>query len=133
MGLPGESREDVERTTELVRDLRQYKSLIVPLFFVPLGRMTEDEFFKVEDMLPEHWILLSECIDHDFAWAGVLMEELFAQNRLNTAKSQLFRFASWYMKRRLRPYLEYMREGRNPQDAHNDDLLRDERPEQAEA
>ena len=114
MGMPGESGEDVLRTLDLVRDLRRYKSLIVPLFFVPLGRMTDDEFFTPEAMLPEHWMLFAECVDHDFQWTQELMDDLFSQNRLSATKSGLFRLASWYMHRRLKPYLEMMREGRNP-------------------
>ncbi len=114
MGMPGETAEDVEKTLDLVRDLRQYKCLIVPLFFVPLGRMKEDEFFGPEAMLPEHWMLFAECVDHDFRWAHDLMEDLFRQNRLSSAKSRLFRLAARYMQRRLRPYLETMHEGKSP-------------------
>jgi len=114
MGMPGERPEDVEKTIELVRDLREHKCLIVPLFFVPLGTMTDSDFFTTDDMCPEHWMLLAECIDHDFHWAGVLMNELFAKNRISTAKSQLFKLAAWYMKYRMKGYLEEMREGRSP-------------------
>ncbi|UCE45123.1 MAG: B12-binding domain-containing radical SAM protein [Methanobacteriota archaeon] len=121
MGMPGETRDDVAKTLELVQDLRQFKSLIVPLFFVPLGRMTDDDFFRPEAMQPEHWMLLAECIDHDFQWTQELMDDLFRQNRLSAAKSGLFRLASWYMHRRLRPYLEGMREGISPlKDAGHD-------------
>lgn len=122
MGLPGEKREDVEKTAEMVRDLRPYKSLIVPLFFVPLGNMTDSEFFDTEKMLPEHWILLAECIDHDFFWAQTLMQELFSQNGLSKTKSHLFGLAARYMGWRLRPYLEEMREGRSPLEVDEDDL-----------
>jgi len=114
MGLPGERQPDVAKTLDLIRDLRQYKSLIVPLFFVPLGELKESDFFTPDAMLPDHWILLAECIDHDFYWAPILMDELFAQNRLSAAKGRLFRVASWYMQHRLKPYMELMREGRNP-------------------
>lgn len=122
MGLPGERAEDVSATIDLVRDLREHKSLIVPLFFVPLGQMTSDGFFGTEGMLPEHWVLLSECIDHDFHWASVLMEELFAQNRMSAGKSSVFKLAAWYMRRRLRPYLEEMREGRSPMEGPPEDF-----------
>ena len=114
MGMPGERGEDVLRTLELVRDLRPHKSLIVPLFFVPLGEMTQSDFFTPDDMLPEHWMLLAECIDHDFHWSGVLMDELFRQNSISAAKSRVMKFAAWYMQRRLKPYMESMREGISP-------------------
>ncbi len=114
LGLPGEGAQDVSKTIDLVRDLKPYKSLIVPLFFVPLGELKEDEFFRPDAMLPEHWILLGECIKHDFHWASTLMEELFAQNRLSAAKSSGLKLAAWYMQRRLRPYMELMEAGKDP-------------------
>jgi len=114
MGMPGEKASDVSRTVELVRDLRQYKSLIVPLFFVPLGDLSNDEFFRPKAMLPEHWILLGECIEHDFHWVLTLMDELFAQNRLSAAKSSGMKLAAWYMQRRLRDSLELMKDGKSP-------------------
>ena len=114
MGMPGETQDDVRKTLELVRSLRPVKSLIVPLFFVPLADMKDGESFRPEAMLPEHWILFAECVDHDFHWAYTLMEELFRQNKTGSAKARMFKVAAWYMQRRLRPYLEVMREGRNP-------------------
>jgi radical SAM superfamily enzyme YgiQ (UPF0313 family) len=114
MGMPGETGDDVRKTLELVRSLRQHKSLIVPLFFVPLADMKGNEFFGPEAMLPEHWMLFAECVEHDFHWAYELMDELFRQNRTRAAKAHMFRIAAWYMQRRLKPYLELMKEGKNP-------------------
>ena len=114
MGMPGERSEDVSRTIELVGDLRQYKCLIVPLFFVPLGNLREDEFFRPKSMLPEHWMLLADCIEHDFQWMPILMDELFTQNRMSSAKSNGMKLAAWYMQRRLRPCLEQMKSGKSP-------------------
>jgi len=114
MGMPGESEQDVRRTLELVTDLRQYKSLIVPLFFVPLGELRGDAFFGPDAMLPEHWMLFAECIKHDFHWSGILMDELFAQNRLTAARSSAFKLAAWYMQRRLRESIELMEGGKDP-------------------
>ena len=136
MGMPGERAEDVAMTLDLVRDLRQHKSLIVPLFFVPLGELREDEFFKPEAMLPEHWTLLAECIEHDFHWVPVMMDELFSQNRLSSAKSGAMKLAAWYMHRRLKESLELMKEGKDPRAQHEPELERNEmlledRPEAA--
>ncbi len=114
MGMPGERHEDVARTLDLVRDLRRYKCLLVPLFFVPLGEMKEDEFFTPDEMFPEHWMLLAECIEHDFAWVGILMDELFAHSRISSARARLFKMAAWYMERRLRESVELMKEGKDP-------------------
>ncbi len=114
MGMPGETEEDVSKTLELVADLRQYKSLMVPLFFVPLGELRDDRFFRPDAMFPEHWKLLAECIKHDFHWARILMDQLFAQNSMSAARSNLFKLAAWYMQRRLRGPIELMEEGKDP-------------------
>ena len=74
-GLPGETPQDVELTIELVEKLRGFKSLIVPLFFVPIGQLNGGQFFLKEHMLPEHWKLLATCMEHDFKWAPKLAEE----------------------------------------------------------
>ena len=39
MGLPGEKPEDIQKTIDLISDLSEYKSLIVPLYFVPIGSL----------------------------------------------------------------------------------------------
>jgi radical SAM superfamily enzyme YgiQ (UPF0313 family) len=114
MGMPGETEDDVSKTVDLVRDLRRHKCLIVPLFFVPLGGLREDDFFRPDAMLPEHWVLLGECIEHDFHWISTLMETLFSENRLSSTKLGALKLASWYMQRRLKAPLETMREGRDP-------------------
>jgi len=137
MGLPGEKAHDVAKTLELIRDLRSYKSLVVPLFFVPLGELKEDQFFRPNAMLPEHWMLLGECIEHDFHWVPVLMDELFSQNRISSVKSGGFRLASWYMQYRIRPSLELMRAGKDPRtrltEFERDELVAQGPREHAEA
>jgi radical SAM superfamily enzyme YgiQ (UPF0313 family) len=114
LGMPGETRDDVTRTLELVEDLRPHRSLIVPLFFVPLGDLGEGRFFRPEAMFPEHWKLLAACIRHDCHWAGVLMNQLFSQNGVSATRANLFRLAAWYMQRRLKESLELMEEGKDP-------------------
>ncbi|GAI25242.1 unnamed protein product, partial [marine sediment metagenome] len=49
IGLPGETADDVVKTIELVERLREFRSLIVPLFFVPIGGLENEKFFGVKD------------------------------------------------------------------------------------
>jgi radical SAM superfamily enzyme YgiQ (UPF0313 family) len=133
MGLPGERPEDVGKTLELVMDLRPHKTLIVPLFFVPLGDLREDAFFRPNAMCSEHWMLFAECIEHDFHWISALMDELFSQNRLSSPKAAALRMAAWYMQRRLRPYIEVMKEGRDPRRQAAVDLSGEQMSQEREA
>ena len=68
MGLPGETEDDVIKTIELMDRLRKYKSLIVPLFFVPIGRLKNEKGFGVEDMTEVHWELMMKCWEHCVTW-----------------------------------------------------------------
>lgn len=70
MGLPGETPEDVDMTTELIKSLRPYMSIVVPLMFTPM-QTTRLEYatpFLKKDLTPKHWELITACWDHNFSW-----------------------------------------------------------------
>ncbi|MEM4188022.1 MAG: radical SAM protein [Candidatus Hadarchaeum sp.] len=111
MGLPGETPEDVVKTMELVEELKDYKSLIVPLFFVPLGVLGEEKRFTVNDMMPEHWKLLATCVKHDLKWIDELAKDEF---RSLVHRIMLEKVFIGFIKRGVTPYLKVMEEGFNP-------------------
>lgn len=76
-GLPQETDEDVVKTIELIDDLKDFKSLIVPLFFVPLGRLKDEDWFRLEQMSCLHRELLVKCLRHDIRWAKVMIHSYF--------------------------------------------------------
>jgi len=78
VGVPEETEEDLIKTIELMDDLKDVASLIVPLFFVPMGRLKEEEWFKETQMTELHKELLTKCIEHDFYWIGRLIDLSFA-------------------------------------------------------
>ena len=113
MGLPGEKSEDVQKTIDLVSNLSDYKSLIVPLYFVPIGNLQGKGFFKTKDNIPEHWQLLSFCIRHLLKWTYRITEE--------NPPIDMSRMKIWalkriikYMGKRTEPYLKLMDEGISP-------------------
>jgi len=67
-GLPGEKEEDVQKTINLVKDLREYPSLIIPLFFVPLGRLKESESFIEQNFTDIYKELYVTCFEHTAYW-----------------------------------------------------------------
>ena len=77
VGLPEEREEDLLRTMELVDDLKGYRSLIVPLFFVPLGRLKSRDWFRKTEMNDLHKQLLFQCAEHDFRWVDDLITLAF--------------------------------------------------------
>ena len=79
IGLPGETEDDVVKTIELLDRLKDYKSLIVPLFFVPLGTLKNEKGFGAQDMNEHHWELMLACWDHDVSWLVELAREYLHQ------------------------------------------------------
>lgn len=73
VGLPDETEADLIKTIELVEDLKGVRSLIVPLFFVPLGRMKNESWFKETHITELHRELLVKCLMHDFRWIDHLI------------------------------------------------------------
>lgn len=75
LGLPGEEEDDVLKTVELMDRLKNFKSIIVPLFFVPIGRLTECSEFTVKDMKDYHWKLILACWNHGMRWVESLSRD----------------------------------------------------------
>jgi len=79
VGVPEETEEDLIKTIELVEDLKHVRSLIVPLFFVPLGRLKNEQWFEETRMTKLHEELLIKCLKHDFYWIDNLIDLSFAE------------------------------------------------------
>lgn len=77
VGLPDETEDDIIKTMDLVDDLKGMRSLIVPLFFVPLGHLTSRDWFTRTKVNERHKQLLIQCAEHDFHWADNLMDLSF--------------------------------------------------------
>ncbi|NPA70707.1 MAG: B12-binding domain-containing radical SAM protein [Crenarchaeota archaeon] len=101
VGLPGEDEDDVKATTELIKRLRPYRSLIVPMFFVPMGpsRLGRQEWFR--KIKPYHVELLMACLDHALYWAEKLVEEYMTDRKY------------FLIKRALRWFLNKVKENRS--------------------
>jgi radical SAM superfamily enzyme YgiQ (UPF0313 family) len=76
-GLPGEEPDDVVATTELVERLRPYRSLIVPMFFVPMGAFKNMEWFRRTQIRPEHVELLKATLRHSAYWARDIVDRFY--------------------------------------------------------
>lgn len=61
-GLPDEREEDVLRTLDLVDDLWDFKSIIMPMFFVPMGMLSREDWFRAYKLSDVHVELLKRCL-----------------------------------------------------------------------
>ncbi|MHA1754518.1 MAG: B12-binding domain-containing radical SAM protein [Candidatus Odinarchaeia archaeon] len=68
LGLPGETEDDVMDTLELLDRLKPYKSVIVPLFCVPIAELQGQGFFTSDQMTEAHWQVFEACWDHLTIW-----------------------------------------------------------------
>jgi radical SAM superfamily enzyme YgiQ (UPF0313 family) len=78
VGVPEETEDDLAKTVELMDDLKDFRSLIVPLFFVPMGRLKDEEWFRETQITQLHKELLVKCFEHDYYWIGKLIDLSFA-------------------------------------------------------
>lgn len=102
VGLPQETEEDIIKTIELVEDLKGFRSLIVPLFFTPLGKLKNEEWFTEEQMSNLHEELLIQCLKHDAHWAKALMRSYFKGKKYEWLLFPFYRFFIWMADRKAR-------------------------------
>ena len=114
VGLPGEKPQDVRKTIDMLHDLSKYKSLIVPLYFVPIGNLKGSGFFKTKDNTPEHWELLATSIYHNFKWIYNLADENLKAINMSRLKIYAIKKVIKHMERKMEPYLKLMNDGINP-------------------
>lgn len=79
VGVPEETEKDVIKTIELVEDLKDVRSIIVPLFFVPMGRLKDKDWFKAE-LTELQQELLIKCLKHDFRWVEKIIDLSFSED-----------------------------------------------------
>jgi radical SAM superfamily enzyme YgiQ (UPF0313 family) len=74
LGLPGEEKEDIQESIDLVRSLKGHKSLIVPMLFTPLEttRLEYSKGLYKKDFSPEHYELITACWEHNLNWTPLL-------------------------------------------------------------
>jgi len=84
MGLPGEDQDDVQLTIDLVKTLRPYQSIIVPLFFTPMEttRLEYAKPFLKKDLTTKHYELLTACWDHNLDWFPALWKNYGRDNNI---------------------------------------------------
>lgn len=80
LGLPEETPDDVVETAELLDRLKQYRSLIVPLLFVPMGTLKNQNWFLEKDFIPEHYEVMRRCLWHSVRWAEEIIDKFYMKS-----------------------------------------------------
>ena len=102
VGLPEETEEDIIKTMELMDDVKDYRSLIVPLFFVPLGRLKNRDWFKDTEMNELHKQLMFQCAEHAFRWVDNLIDMAFMDRWYRRPLKEFYKVFAGIAKRQIR-------------------------------
>lgn len=105
IGLPGETESDTQLTIDLVKQLRSFKSLLVPLFFVSEGGLRSGtKSFAVEEMNHVQNELFLKCWEHNLGWSETFLKEyFFIKNRIRAfALKRIFAYGVGMGKQLLR-------------------------------
>jgi radical SAM superfamily enzyme YgiQ (UPF0313 family) len=111
VGLPEEREEDLLKTMEMIDDLKRYRSLVVPLFFVPLGKLKNQDWFKDTALTDLHKQLLIKCAEHDFHWLGNLMDINFSGKWYSQVLRGGYKTFAWIAKRKTKQKVKGLKEG----------------------
>ena len=109
LGLPGETPDDVVATTELVERLRPYRSIIVPMFFVPMGEFSSGKWFIKDHLTQEHIEAILKMYEHTIYWAGDIMRNFYLDKARDLPLRLLLSVFMRYTRRqvnKIRDYLE---------------------------
>jgi len=84
MGLPGEDQDDIQITIDLIKSLKPYQSIVVPLLFTPMEttRLEYAKPFLKKDLTPKHYKLLTACWDHNLDWFPALWKNYGRDNNI---------------------------------------------------
>ena len=102
VGLPEETEDDILKTMELVDDVKDCRSLIVPLFFVPLGRLKNKDWFREAQVNKLHEQLMFQCAEHSLHWVDNLLDMSFADKGYRVALKQFYKVFAGLARRQIR-------------------------------
>ncbi|MEM2529626.1 MAG: hypothetical protein QXL32_00710 [Candidatus Bathyarchaeia archaeon] len=76
--------------------------LALPLFFVPMGRLRDGDWFRAEQLTPLQIELLLKCLQHDLKWAKAFMDEYLGGKWYRPILKLLYWALIWAVERRAR-------------------------------
>ena len=114
LGFPEEDEKDVELTIELIEQLRKFKSIIVPLFFVAMGGLKDKaDSFTWEKMNPTYSELFLKCWEHNLDWTPTLIEDLNRMELKDAGIRYGLKFILSYGMKRTRKLIDQCRDDYN--------------------
>ncbi|MEM0231986.1 MAG: radical SAM protein [Candidatus Methanomethylicaceae archaeon] len=103
INLPGETENDIIQTIELIENLRQYRSFIVPLLYVPLFDNLCKPMRFLEDAKPYHLELYKTLWRHNVYWLSELAQDYSKNNNplVKLVMMSVIKFITTYLNRKV--------------------------------
>ncbi|MEM4594007.1 MAG: radical SAM protein, partial [Zestosphaera sp.] len=101
--------DDLIKTSELLDRIRQYRSLVVPMFFVPMGALKDRDWFRKNAIRREHIDVMLKTLHHSIYWAEDIMNKFYIKESKYLPVRILLKAFIRYVKykvNKLRPLLE---------------------------
>lgn len=103
LGFPGETPDDVMKTAELLDRLSRYRSVIVPMFFVPMGVLKRSsKWFWRDYVREEHLVVMYKCFTHTIKWAEDIMNKFYLKEIQYFPLRLALKIFIWYAKRAVK-------------------------------
>lgn len=110
VGLPGEEPDDVMQTIELIERMRPYRSLVVPLFYVPMSHIRADKrgWMQRVNLLPEHIELLRVVFRHSIYWAKDILNRFYLKDSHNVLLRVFLNYFIGYVEKNVKKIDRYI-------------------------
>ncbi|MCC6049432.1 MAG: hypothetical protein LM580_01920, partial [Thermofilum sp.] len=110
LGLPEETEDDLAQTAELLDRLKDYRSLIVPMFFVPLGVLRDRGWFLREHLKEGHVEIMRRCLWHSLRWAEDIVSTFYFKGARYAPLRWTLKLFLAYVKRKAREVEKWLEE-----------------------
>jgi radical SAM superfamily enzyme YgiQ (UPF0313 family) len=105
LGLPDEQPEDIQMTIDLVKTLKPYKSLLVPLLFAPMetSRLEYAKSLTKEELTTLHHELITTCWEHNLEWLPEIWNDYSHKSSpvLRTVINAMMKLGTPYVRRKM--------------------------------
>ncbi|MGC8752828.1 MAG: B12-binding domain-containing radical SAM protein [Fervidicoccaceae archaeon] len=101
IGMPEETEEDLLQTLELLDKIKGYRSLIVPMMFVPMGSLKNKEFYKKEMIRDLHIQILYKTYQHSIYWAKEIVRKSYLKSPTYLPLRGVLEFFMWYVENKV--------------------------------
>ncbi len=105
LGLPNETTDDIIKTIELIDRLKNYRSIIVPMFFVPMGMLRHKNMFLRNMLKEEHIILMKKLLEHSLYWADDIVKKFYLKEPYQAPLRAGLKMLLEFIKIKTRKYL----------------------------